>query len=290
MVAPTLFLVYFILHENFRESFRSVFWAWTPLLRRAADNQFYRWCLGLSAPEYHLEMILLYSAELAAILAVWAALCSMRLRGVLGKLLLALGILEIGNLSRSFNWDQCAYVLPPVCLASLGLMLWQAGGRGLASVRPFPLLWGVFSIALLGKLGIYPRLWHYGFVLAMPAFLTAVYFLVWQLPSVLRRFGAQAAYFRAAVTLGLLIGFGELWLNSSFAYAQRTTWVGQGSDRMLVSKPDFLPTGATLGRVADWIQTHTPTNSTLAVLPDGAMLNYLTRRDNPTGYLRWNLA
>jgi hypothetical protein len=46
--------------------------------------------------------------------------------------------------------------------------------------------------------------------------------------------------------------------------------------------------GTTLGRVAEWIETNTPAASTLAVLPDGAMLNYLARRTNPTGYLRWN--
>jgi hypothetical protein len=223
-------------------------------------------------------------------LGVYAALCQIKRPGLIAKTLLVLGALEIGNLSLAFNWDQCAYVLPALCLASLGLLLWQAGKKGQASAQPLPLLWGVFSLALLAKLGIYPRVWHYGFVLAMPAFLNAVYFLLWLLPSFLEGRGAQAVYFRAAISLGLLIGFGQLWLDSKFSYDQRTAWVGQGADRMLAFRPAFLPTGVTLGRVADWIETNTPPHGTLAVLPDGAMLNYLSRRDNPTGYLRWNLA
>jgi len=290
VLPPAAFFVYFIQHEGFRQSLRSVLWAWVAVLRHAADNEFYRWCLGLSAPAYHIKMILLETVGLAAILGVYAALCQIRRPGMIGKALLVLAALEIGNLSLAFNWGQCGYVLPALCLASRGLLLWQARKKGPGNVQPLPLLWGVFSLALLAKLGIYPRLWHYGFVLAMPAFLNAVYFLVWQLPSLLEGRGAQAVYFRAAVSLGLLIGFGQLWLDSQFFYDQRTAWVGQGADRMLVCRAAFLPGGVTLGRVADWIQTNTPPQSTLAVLPDGSMLNYLSRRDNPTGYLRWNLA
>jgi hypothetical protein len=285
-----VFFLYFIQHDNFRQSLRSVLWAWVPILRHAADNEFYRWCLGLSAPGYHLKMILVETVKLAAVLAICAALCLIKRPAWLGKSLLVLTALVVGKLSLSFKWDQCAYVLPVLSVASLGLLLWQARKKGLSEVQPLPLLWVVFSLALLGKLGIYPRLWHYGFVLAMPAFLNAVYFLIWLLPAFLERHGAQAVYFRAAVSLVLLIGFGQLWLDSKFAYDQRTVSVGQGADLMLAFKPAFLPSGVTLGRVADWIQTNTPPQSTLAVLPDGSMLNYLTRRDNPTGYLRWNLA
>jgi 4-amino-4-deoxy-L-arabinose transferase-like glycosyltransferase len=290
VLPPAAFFLYFIQHESFRQSLRSVLWAWTAVLRHAADNEFYRWCLGLTAPAYNIKMILIETASLAAILGVCAALCLIKRPGLMGNSLLVLAALEVGNLALAFNWGQCGYVLPALCLASLGLFLWQARKKGLGDVQPLPLLWGVFSLALLAKLGIYPRLWHYGFVLAMPAFLDAVYFLLWQLPSFLESHGAQAVYFRAAVSLGLLIGMGQLWLDSRFFYDQRTAWVGQGAERMLVFKPALLPSGVTLGRVAGWIQTHTPPHSTLAVLPDGSMLNYLLRRDNPTGYLRWNLA
>jgi hypothetical protein len=208
----------------------------------------------------------------------------------LGKTLWILAILGAGILSLAVNWDQCGYVLPALCMASLGLLLWEMKTKGDGQAKPLALLWAVFSLALLSKLGIYPRLWHYGFILAMPAFLTGVYFLIWQLPFLLERHGAKTIYFRAAVSLALLIGFGQLWLDSNFSYSQRTAWVGQGSDRMLAYRPAFLPSGTTLGRVANWLQTNTPPSRTLAVLPDGSMLNYLLRCDNPTGYLRWNFA
>jgi hypothetical protein len=108
------------------------------------------------------------------------------------------------------------------------------------------------------------------------------------LPPLLEGRGVRAEYFRATVTLGLLIGFAQLWQDSQFAYGDRTALVSQGADRMLVFNAASHPSGVTLGRVNEWIQTNTPAQSTLAVLPDGSILNYLSRRDNPTGYLRWN--
>jgi hypothetical protein len=36
------------------------------------------------------------------------------------------------------------------------------------------------------------------------------------------------------------------------------------------------------------MEANTPTNTTVAALPAGAMLNFLLRRANPSGYLRWN--
>jgi hypothetical protein len=291
VLAPAAFFLYFVQHESFLQSLRSVLWAWTAVLNHgAANNNFYRQWMGLNAPATHLKLMLLETAGLAACLGAYAALFRRKLDGWQGWALFVLAALAAGFLSHSFHWGNCGYCLPGLCLASLGLLLWQARKKGQGQVQPFPLLWGVFSLALLAKLGIFPRVWHYGFVLAMPAFLDGIYLLLWQLPTLLEKYGGRAGYFRAVISVGLLAGCRELRLDSQYLYEQRTALVGRGADQMLVFKPSFRPSGVTLASVADWIQTNTPPHSTLAVLPEGAMLNYLLRRDNPTGYVRWNPA
>lgn len=288
-LAPALFFLYFLQHENLQQSLRSVLWAWVPVLNHgAANNNFYRWCLGLNAPAYHIKQILLETAALAALVGVYAALFRRKLEGWQGKVLFVLAAISVIYLAHTFTWGKSGYCLPSVCLASLGLLLWQAKKEGPGHIQPFALMWGVFSLALLAKLGVFPRVYHYGFVLSMPAFLTGIYLLLWQLPALLETCGGRSGYFRAVISLGLLTGCVELRLDSQYLCDQRTALVGRGADRMLVFKPSFRASGVTLGRVADWIQTNTPPNCTLAVLPDGSMLNYLSRRTNPAGYLRWN--
>ena len=48
--------------------------------------------------------------------------------------------------------------------------------------------------------------------------------------------------------------------------------------------PKIDPTGAQMAATVTWIEVHTAPSNTLAVLPEGVMLNYLTRRENPTPY------
>lgn len=44
---------------------------------------------------------------------------------------------------------------------------------------------------------------------------------------------------------------------------------------------------ATYAAPLSWIQKNTPPEATLAVLPEGTMINYLGRRVNPTPCLVW---
>jgi hypothetical protein len=161
-------------------------------------------------------------------------------------------------------------------------------GNRTASWHPFPILWTIFSVIMLLKMGAYPRVWHYGFILAMPTFLTAVYFLTWQLPRLLEPRGVHAGYFRAMASIGVLMVSDELWRDSKFAYDMHRIPVASGADRLWVLTPRYRSSSAALGNVTAWIESNTPPSATLGVLPEGAMVNYLARRENPSGYLRWN--
>jgi hypothetical protein len=190
-------------------------------------------------------------------------------------------------LASRFDWTDCGRVLPFTCLALCVIL--SVKYRELSKEKPpvFPFLWSVFALGLLAKLGLFSRIWHYGFALAMPAFVGAIYLLHWLLPQLLEKYGVQRRLFRGTVWLVLMIGFAFLFMQSQLVYRHKTLAVGRGSDEMLVFEAQFNPTGAAIQSAVDWIKTNTPPDATLASLPEGAMVNYLARRTNPALYLNW---
>jgi hypothetical protein len=172
-----------------------------------------------------------------------------------------------------FDWRQCGWPLPPLCLEP---------------PQTFPLLWSVFGLVLLAKLGLFPRIWHYGFVLAMPAFVSSVYMLFWLLPVLLQsRFGVPERPFRIMVGLVLLIGCANLFVQSQLIYAQKNQPLGNSRDKIVTYNLASEKSQAVYAAL-QWTEKYMPTNATLAVLPEGIMLNYLTRHVNPTPCLDWN--
>jgi hypothetical protein len=283
LAAPAGFLLYFASRENLGQSLRAVAAAWAPLLgTSAANNPYYRWCLGMDTPLLNVTLAVLHFSVLAAVVAGCAGACHKHWRGWAGVAVPAAAAVAMAALSAKFNWAFCGRCLPFLCLA---LLLVAKAGRPL-DVPSF--LWAVWSLALLAKMGLFSRIWHYGFVLGMPAFLSAVYLLLFRLPVLLERRGVRLSWFRSLLTLGLAVGLGQLLLRSDRLYPGKTLAIGSGGDTMLVYQPSFRPDDAQIAAALRWIETNTPPNATLAALPQGAMLNYLARRDNPTGYLAWN--
>lgn len=143
-----------------------------------------------------------------------------------------------------------------------------------------------FGIA--GKTGIVPRIWHYGFALAMPAFVTSVYLLFWLLPLLLeQRFAFPARPFRLIVGLVLLVGCGNLFHYSQLVYASKSVPIETGRDEIITYNLTSEKSQGVFAALL-WADKYMPPEATLAVLPEGVMLNYLTRHPNPTPCLDWN--
>ena len=195
-------------------------------------------------------------------------------------------------LAIRFDWLACGASLP--LLAFCTCVLLRENYKKLSVERnvAFPLLWSVFGLVLLLKLGLFPRIWHYGFALAMPAFVSAVYLPLWLLPLPLEnKFRVPAPVFFLHQPSGwlLMIGFGSLFLQSGKFHAAKNLAVGQGGDRILAFGPQGNSVEArSIQTALAWIETNVPPDATMAALPQGAMLNYLSRRINPTPDLDWN--
>jgi len=286
---PFAFFLGFLCVEDFSQSVQSIFAAWIPLLTTsAAHNQFYRWCLGLDAPWVHWHQTLHQFLALAGIVVASAALGWRKIPLPLAVVLFLAGACGLIKISWDFNWFNCGHCLSLVCLTLLAFLVWRGVKSGWEPPVVFALLWTVWSVALLAKLGLFCRIWHYGFALAMPAFVAGIYLILWALPRQLEAWGIRPVFFRGLLWLMLLPGLTRLTQASLQLYSDKTAPIGSGSDTIIAFNPHFRPVDAVVAQALSWVETNMPPSATLAVLPQGAMLNYLSRHINPCGYIAWN--
>jgi hypothetical protein len=294
LVPLLVFFVIFRRAEDWQSSVRAVVSAWVPLWHTGITRDpFYQWCLGLNAPWLHLKKMAGQFVVLAMITVLYALVVR---RGTISRfkwaqppgnfwLLLAAPLLM---LAAAWDWIDCGRSLPLLGLAACGLLGLSCRNVAASPAIIFPFLWNVFGLALLAKLGVFPRIWQYGFALAMPAFVGAVYLFVWLLPLRLeQRYRVPFPWLRSIACLTLVVGFSRLFLLSDFYYRHKNLPVGNGGDKILAYPLTVDPFRGTVEKALSWLAENTAPDATLAVLPEGAMINYLSRRVNPTANLAW---
>jgi hypothetical protein len=289
---------------NSADALRVIFGAWLPLLHSTGlQLPIYQRNMGLDAPWLNIGRALIEFGGLAVIVGLYAWRLT---RPTLTPLERAIFFALACGASINYGWQNSGHALP-LLLVVAAILLWREwclaakieDGRLMmaktsapssiinspSSPLFFPALWLVFSFAMLAKLGFNPRISHYGVFLAMPAFLSAIYLLLHLLPRFLEKFGLASKTFRAAILIFLLAGLARLTIQSALFFKDKDFTLGSGGDRIVTYDPKIDPTGAAMASAAAWIETNTAPTNTLAVLPEGVMLNYLTRRDNPTPYV-----
>ena len=272
------------------DALRAIFGAWLPLLHSTGlQMPLYREMTGLDAPWFHVGQALIEFGGLAVIIG----LCAWRLtRPTLKQLERVVFFAAAGGASINYGWQSGGHCMP--LLLVVAAILWWREKRRISDLglrtSDFGILWLAFSFLMLAKLGFNPQISHYGVFLAMPAFLSAVYLLLHLLPRLLERFGLESKTFRTAILIFFLAGLARLTIQSALFYKDKDFVLGTGGDRIVtynpkIDNPKSAPTGAAMASAVAWIETRTAPTSTLAVLPEGVMLNYLTHRDNPTPYV-----
>ena len=153
------------------------------------------------------------------------------------------------------------------------------------------LLLSVFSVFLLLKIVFNCRIFHYGFYLSLPSVVLMVVMLVYFLPEWLKRkSGGYNTVFRNVMILIIVIIVGKFVLLSNRIYRMKTFSVGYSYDKIITNVPkDEYFRGYLIDQALDWLSLNVDKNETFAVLPEGVMLNYLTKRENPTKYTNFML-
>jgi 4-amino-4-deoxy-L-arabinose transferase-like glycosyltransferase len=174
-------------------------------------------------------------------------------------------------------------VLIPLAMVAL---VWVARRRPDDRGRMVPLvLWGTAAWALLARMLLDVHLHHYGFYLCMPAAVFVVVLSVGTVPRLLAERAVEGGRIVrpvALATIGLLLLYSTAL--SAASYAHVTVPIGRDRDAMYAPSPLASPTGVLAAALVERIVSQVPPHATLAVLPDGTLMNFLTRRPNPTPY------
>jgi hypothetical protein len=166
-------------------------------------------------------------------------------------------------------------ILLPVLALCACIRAWREPSPG----RVVQAMACTFACAMLIKTFLAVSLMHYGFAHAMPAMVVFVTAAMVGVPQAVARRNASPASARVAVVAILIaftIGHGLL----SWRQTQRKTLaLGTGSDRILI-----YATSGDIPRLMEAIEAASSPTDTLAAIPEGAMLNFLTGLPNPTRF------
>ena len=141
----------------------------------------------------------------------------------------------------------------------------------------------VLALVMMSKMILAVWIGHYGFVLAMPATMVLVALLVDWLPAAVRRVGGEGLIVSAAGAGMIAAAIAAMLLVQARRLAGRTVEVVPGT-------PDALRCGPAGNQVNDFVadfRQRAAPGQTLAVVPEGALLNYLCRRESSVPYVNF---
>ena len=274
--------------STWRVGTEGILGAWPYLLGTDVSNlRFFRQGMGWDDPDGNVRRMALSAAGWCATVGVSAA-ASLALRGKrpLGHVLGAtasVAIVAAAAIVTKFPWSEVGRPLPLVLLAATAWYIaraWRAEiPRDERARSAAAGALAVFSLALLAKMILNARLYHYGFALAMPGGVFVAAFLTGEVPRWLTKRGGHAAFYRT-VAVAWIAALAILHLRVTDKWFDtKTIPVGREADSFLTG-----PGGETLNRIDDTVREHALPGDTLAVVPEGIMVNFLQRRKNPTGF------
>ncbi|MBN1355082.1 hypothetical protein JXA40_02315 [bacterium] len=283
------FLLWFWRFMQLPEAFRAIGSAWKMLFfTDVADNRFFRAGMGLD--DISGNILKMLESAAVPIVAVLAFLVADRLDirrnrflrvvipSVPSAYLLFLAVTaDLSDAARSFPLFM---VLIPV---SMVRNLYKSE-RNDHAVSVFAVSLAVYALALSGKILLNCRFSQYGFYLAFPSTLVLCIYLLWFFPGNLLRSRNSAAAFRLVTLVVAAIIAGRCTHISNSMYRLKTYPVGEDLDRFLTYSSRLDPRGPLVRDALRWIDGNLESGESLAVLPQGVMLNFLARRNSPSKY------
>lgn len=289
VIIPLIFFVsFFAVHIGFGEAVRSVFSSWTVVAGTGiSSSKFYKAVTGMDNLPSNLKgmfsIALWYLVLLAPLGADYAFRKKIHARRFGGLVSFAVTGAIMAYFYRSIPWDLLFWPLP--LFAGAALVYFTAkllmGREDIVKTIPLFTL-SVFAAALLVKILFVVRIYGYGFVLAMPATVLVLYCLLSEAPLAFKKSWGSTGIFRYAVVAALLVAVAAFFVRSYRLYDRMDYEVASGGDTIV--SPAFSG-GQAVDILLQQIERVMAPGENFVMLPEGTLINYLSRRENPTRYV-----
>jgi len=206
------------------------------------------------------------------------------------KVVVLVLLLLAGVAATRVPWMNIGYALPGIMLFGAAIEIARMRATAAsedsddgAAVRV--LLW-MAAAAMLARMALSPRIYHYGFVQAALAGIVSVAILMSSIPQFLRVDGIARKCYQALLTLLVAFVIVAVASNSMQLYSYHTLSIGEGPDQFFGFDENASPTGLLVEQARQYLDKDARENNvhSLLVMPEGVMLNYLTHLPNSIPY------
>jgi hypothetical protein len=294
-----VFTVYFSFFMPFQEALLSILTQYRELFETSVtSNVFYLTTTGRIATSFHLRKILLVTGwYLILFFLVWSFA---RLVERISITYYRMIIIIIAGASAAFllhfmnqvqrNWLDgripfAFQVVVAVMGIFYGITIWKSRKDKGKSLDALPMLmFIVFAFVMVWKVVLRVRMDFYGFALTMPAMLVVVAGLVYHVPRIVAK-NAQSTQVIRALSIILVTTFLVLEIGAiTDTYLFRNYVIDTGKEKIITNDTVLDRGGPVLDVTLKEINETIKPNENFLVIPEGILLNYLTRRESPSPY------
>lgn len=271
-----------------KQAIQCAFGAWPHVFSPAVTGlEFYKSSSGLDAPFWRIVVMFFWlSIQVLLVRFAWNQAC----RGTthprwlvdIGLLLTALAAVAVfpQAIHPVFAFSTLPAWLLIILAAGLH-KLWQTEQHRFREKIASLLVLTVFGLGMLAKIPLNARIWHYGFALAMPGVLAVACAGWWVAQEVHRRGGSAKRFIELMVASAMLLAASYVG-PMAMILGEKCDWVRMNGAPQVRAVP---AQASALNRMLAEIASRLDERDTLAVWPQGAMINFLTGRSNSTGYI-----
>jgi hypothetical protein len=256
---------------------------------RITSLRFYEFVMGTDRPAENARLALQWLLPHAVVLGVPLAL-ALAIKKKRGALSFALPLVAIPALVLTLQpspraWLEAFRPLPifmvvaAVAWSLAALRAKDAMQRRRALLRAS---FSAFALVLLGKMILNARLQGYGYALAMPATMVYCTAIVSWIPRAIEARSGDGALFRGAALGWLAAAIVSHVAIMRGYFDAKTIEVGKGADAFLADAR-----GTVVDAALAALEERMKPSDTLAVLPEGVMLDYLLRQRTPARYINY---